>query len=146
MTICIKLRNFRTAYGFGRRLLDLSSNKPDVIEKTQQAMELCEQNGLQDEIRLNYDERNPFVVCAGSYTPIYRGNQSIACSYCPAQYKPEFSGRQCSVCGIGTVGVRGTGLVVIRSRKPAPGGPRGGRPSTPQPAQPQQQQEDDYDF
>jgi hypothetical protein len=33
MNICIKLKNFATAYNFGRRLLDLSSNKPDVIEK-----------------------------------------------------------------------------------------------------------------
>jgi coatomer subunit alpha len=142
MNIAIKLRNFATAYNMGRRLLDLNP-KPDVAEKTQQALEVCEQGGLKDEAPMGeYDERNPFVVCAHSFKPIYRGNPSVGCSYCAAQFiaGPEVNGKPCPVCVVGAIGVKGTGLVIVRRRQPARGAPQQSRTSNQRPA------EDDEDF
>jgi coatomer subunit alpha len=84
MNIAIKLRNFATAYNMGRRLLDLNP-KPDVAEKTQQALEVCEQGGLKDEAPMGeYDERNPFVVVKGTGLVIVRRRQ-------PARGAPQQS-------------------------------------------------------
>lgn len=35
-------------------------------------LRLCESKGLTDALKLNYDGRNPFVICAGTLQPIYK--------------------------------------------------------------------------
>ncbi len=40
--------------------------------------------------RIEYDEKNPFVVCCGSLTPVYKGGEVIRSPFCNAAYKPEF--------------------------------------------------------
>ncbi len=49
----------------------------------------CDKNPV-DEHKLDYDEFNPFDVCAASYTPIYRGGEKVDCPFCFAKYKPEY--------------------------------------------------------
>jgi coatomer protein complex subunit alpha (xenin) len=57
-----------------------------------------------DKLPVDYDPFTPFVVCASSFQPIYRGQPQCVCPYCQATYKPEFKGTICSVCTISKVG------------------------------------------
>merc|ERR1711994_711730 len=66
-----KLNNFKTAGSFARRLLELGP-KPEVAQQTRKILQACDKNPT-DEQQLDYDEHNPFDLCAASYVPIYRG-------------------------------------------------------------------------
>ena len=66
---------------------------------------------------LNYDERNPFVVCAKSMTPIYKGNKLTRCPYCFAAYLPDFKGSTCNICNLSTVGEETLGLLCYAERR-----------------------------
>jgi len=69
----------------------------------------CETD-LNDEFAIAYDERNPFVVCNASFTPVYRGSELAHCSYCRAPYAPNYKGSVCEGCSMGLVGGEGTGF------------------------------------
>ena len=60
---------------------------------------------------IEYDERNPFTICCGSLTPIYKGSPIIRSPYCNAGYKPEFKGTLCTIDGMSQVGTETVGLV-----------------------------------
>jgi hypothetical protein len=109
MSICFKLKNFGTAATFARRLLELSLS-PQVATRARQVLQVGEKNP-KDELQLNYDPRNPFVVCGSTFTPIYRGSQDISCPYCRARFVPETKGSMCSVCDLAVVGSNGSGLL-----------------------------------
>ena len=57
-----------------------------------------------DELSFNYDQYNPFDVCAISYTPIYKGSPKVNCGYCKATYLTEYQGRVCNLCEIAKIG------------------------------------------
>lgn len=115
MSLFFKLKNFNTAAGFCRRLLEL--NPPvKVAQQAKQVLQACEREN-RDEVELNYDSRNPFVVCAGTFTPIYRGTADVACPMCGAKYVAEQKGVTCAVCALGRVGEDATGLVVSPSQR-----------------------------
>ena len=63
-----------------------------------------------DEVKLNYDEHNPFVVCGASLTPIYRGHKSVVCPLCGTHFLPTYKGKLCSVCDVATVGAEASGM------------------------------------
>jgi len=110
MSAAFKAKNYKTAAGFAKRLLELNP----VAKTAQQArkvIQLAEQNGNADEVPINYDERNPFVVCAETMKPIYRGNEQTRCSYCYQPYAPSCKGKVCPVCQIGGIGADATGMV-----------------------------------
>jgi len=109
MTVAYKMRNFNAAASFSRRLLDLHP-KAEIATQARKVLQLCEQNPG-DAVPLEYDDRNPFVVCNASFTPIYKGSKLERCSYCGAAYKPENKGRLCDVCNLGEAGGEATGLV-----------------------------------
>lgn len=90
MNFAYRSKNYNAAASFARRLLDLSP-KADIAEQARKVVKFNETNPT-DALELDYDERNPFVVCGGSFTPIYSGNPLIRCSYCGSSYKPEYSG------------------------------------------------------
>lgn len=100
MTIFYKLKNFMGAYNFAKKLLSLAP-KQDVVVKTKQVMALCEQNGLVDDVKIDYDERNPFTVCTYSFKPIYKGNPYVLCKYCKSLYAPQYKDEVCAVCQLG---------------------------------------------
>jgi coatomer protein complex subunit alpha (xenin) len=109
MSICFKLKNFGTAATFARRLLELSLS-PQVATRARQVLQVGEKNP-KDELQLNYDPRNPFVVCGSTFTPIYRGSRDISCPYCQARFMPETMGSLCSICDLAVVGSNGSGLL-----------------------------------
>lgn len=68
-----------------------------------------------DEMALDYDPLNPFVICAASKTPVYRGNELLTCPVCKASYKTTFKDQICSVCEVGGVGGVGSGLMNVEN-------------------------------
>ncbi|KAF9585928.1 hypothetical protein BGW38_010979 [Lunasporangiospora selenospora] len=110
MTACYKHKNLQSAQTFARRLLELAP-PGQAATLARQIQQVAERNP-RDEIQLDYDQFNSFVVCGISYTPIYRGSPSVQCPYCRTHFKPEYQGNLCTVCDISQIGSTGTGMVV----------------------------------
>ena len=103
------MKNFKTAAGFARRLLELGP-KPEMATHARKIIAACDKNQT-DEHKLNYDMHNPFDICAASYTPIYRGKPLEKCPLSGAAYKPEYAGEVCRITksteiGADTIGLR----------------------------------------
>ncbi|GAN06302.1 coatomer protein complex, subunit alpha [Mucor ambiguus] len=106
-----KLKNFRTASLFCTRLLDLAPPKK-IANEARQILAVCGRN-LKDEVQLDYDQYNPFVVCGITYEPIYKGSPKVSCPFCQASYKPEFKGKICTACEVSQLGFAGSGLHLL---------------------------------
>lgn len=87
MTTAFKCRNFITAASFARRLLEMpeANSAGDVKVMATKVLQRSEKEG-RNEVTLNYDERNPFVIDCAALSPIYRGSESIKCAYCHSHY------------------------------------------------------------
>lgn len=110
-----KLNNFKTSGSFARRLLELGP-KPEVAQQTRKILQACDKNPT-DAHKLEYDEFNPFDVCAWSYVPIYRGQEKEDCPFCQAKYKKEFKDKVCKICQVGLIGKSVQGLKIRRKIK-----------------------------
>lgn len=110
LNLSFKLKNYKTAASFARRLLELGP-KADVATQTRKILQACDKTPV-DEHSLQYDELNPFAVCGHSFKPIYRGKPEEKCPFCSASYMPEFSGRTCRVCLISQIGKSSSGLKI----------------------------------
>ncbi|KAJ2941519.1 hypothetical protein O0L34_g14564 [Tuta absoluta] len=110
LNMFFKLRNYRTAASFARRLLELGP-RPEVAQQARKILQACEKTPT-DEHQLLYDEHNPFTICGISYQPIYRGRPEARCPLCAASYLPELAGRLCAVCGVAQVGQDARGLSI----------------------------------
>jgi coatomer protein complex subunit alpha (xenin) len=111
MANTFKNKCYRTTASLIRRLLELGPSA-QFIEQARKLQTVVESQPV-EEIILDYDPLNPFVICAGSKTPIYRGSNLISCAFCKSTYKPEYQGKVCSVCEISSVGGVGTGLRLL---------------------------------
>lgn len=115
MSFAFKHQNFITAAGFARRIVEMpEAANPAyaaLVQKARKVLSASEAQARNAHV-LQYDERNPFVLCCGSFTPIYRGSPSIRSALCGAHYKPEFRGQVCRIDGMSAVGVETLGLVV----------------------------------
>lgn len=109
-----KIKNYKTAISFAKRLLELGPG-PDVSQQTRKVLSVCEKNP-HDEHQLNYDEYNPFDICAASYVPIYRGNPVCKCPLSGAAYLPEFKGQLCRVTKATEIGKESLGLRISMSQ------------------------------
>ena len=115
MSTMFKLKNFNTAASLCHRLLEL--NPPlKIAQQARQVLAACEKNPT-DAVELDYDPRNPFVVCAGTQAPIYRGNESISCPMCGSKYLPKFKDSKCVVCKVAKVGAVASGLSIKYTKK-----------------------------
>lgn len=86
-----------------------------ILVNSLQVLQVCEKNP-RDEMKLNYDPRNPFVVCGATYTPIYRGSRDVSCPYCKARFVPETATKLCPVCDLAVVGADASGLLCSPSQ------------------------------
>lgn len=110
VNLFFKLKNFKTAASFARRLLELGP-RPDVATQIRKILQACDKNPTDAHV-LQYDEHNPFTICGSSYKPLYRGKPQEKCPLCQASYCPEFKGTICSVCKVAEVGKDAIGLRV----------------------------------
>lgn len=101
MNLAFKLKNYRSASSFGRRLLDLGPGM-EMMKQTRKILQVCEKNPV-DEHPMEYDERNPFTICAKTYKPVYAGKPNVKCPFCGATYLPEFKEVLCGVCTVSEV-------------------------------------------
>ncbi|XP_063834557.1 coatomer subunit alpha [Ostrinia nubilalis] len=108
LNMFFKLKNFRTAASFARRLLELGP-RPEVAQQARKILQACEKTPT-DEHQLLYDEHNPFSICGISYKPIYRGKPEEKCSLCGASFMPEHKGKLCPICGVAEIGKDVLGL------------------------------------
>ncbi|KAK6970166.1 coatomer subunit alpha [Biomphalaria glabrata] len=108
LNLFFKLKNYKTAASFARRLLELGP-KPDIAQQTRKILVACEKT-LTDEHELKYDQHNPFDICAASYVPIYRGKPVVKCPLSGACYLPEFKGQVCRVTKATEIGKDCIGL------------------------------------
>jgi len=108
MKLAYKAKLFNTASSFARRLLELNP-KPELATEARKVVQLCDANPT-DAFTLDYDERNPFVLCNISFVPIYRGSALLSCSYCKAPFLPEHKGKVSTTCGMGEVGGESIGI------------------------------------
>ena len=115
MRVALKSNDLLTARSIITRLLQLQPNEK-VASQCQMAMSKISSNPTNTHT-IEYDERNPFNVCAMSMKPIYRGKSSYTCPLCGAHYFPQFKGKLCSICEISEIGAQCSGLRVLRSGK-----------------------------
>ncbi|XP_060529873.1 coatomer subunit alpha [Cylas formicarius] len=108
LNMYFKLKNFKTAASFAKRLLDLGP-RPEVAQQTRKILQACDANPV-DEMKLSYDEHNPFSICGYSYTPIYRGKAEEKCPLCETSYLPKYKGCLCNVCQVAEIGKNSIGL------------------------------------
>jgi coatomer protein complex subunit alpha (xenin) len=129
MNCAYKIKNFQTAGSFARRLLELEP-KNDVAEqvgcrflsafdtyKARKVVRQAEENKNENSNELNYNDRNPFVVCGISFTPIYKGNPQVNCSYCQAAFLPSYKGKLCPTCQVAQIGKESAGLQLFANPK-----------------------------
>ncbi|XP_014218663.1 coatomer subunit alpha [Copidosoma floridanum] len=103
-----KYKNYKTARSFARRLLELGP-RPDVAQQVRQVLQVCDKNPV-DEHSLDYDEHNPFTICAISFTPIYRGKPEVKCPFCNVSYQVQFKNLACNICEVSLIGKQCSGL------------------------------------
>ncbi|XP_057525773.1 coatomer subunit alpha-1-like [Amaranthus tricolor] len=115
MTVCYKAKNLSTASSFARRLLETNPTNEQQAKLARQVVQAAEKN-MNDAIELDYDFRNPFVVCGATYVPIYRGQKDVSCPYCSARFVPTQEGQICNVCELAVVGADASGLLCSPSQ------------------------------
>nr|KYP68256.1 Coatomer subunit alpha-2 [Cajanus cajan] len=115
MTVCYKAKNLATAANFARRLLETNPTVENQAKTARQVLAAAERN-MTDAIQLNYDFRNPFVICGATYEPIYRGQKDVSCPYCTSRFVPNQEGQLCAVCDLSVVGADASGLLCSPSQ------------------------------
>ncbi|KAL6649011.1 hypothetical protein ACP70R_013235 [Stipagrostis hirtigluma subsp. patula] len=107
MGLCFKGGNYATAANFARMLLENGPNEAQS-KKARQVLQAC--GDRKDGRQLNYDFRNPFVVCGATFVPIYRGQKDVSCPYCGSRFVPSVEGQLCTICELSVVGADASGL------------------------------------
>ncbi|XP_058098700.1 coatomer subunit alpha-1-like isoform X2 [Magnolia sinica] len=115
MNICYRGGNYITAANFARRLLDTDPPKEAQAAVARKVLQACEKN-MKDATQLNYDFRNPFVVCGSTFVPIYRGQKDVSCPYCGARFVPAIEGQLCTICDLAVVGADASGLLCSQAQ------------------------------
>ncbi|KAK6115282.1 hypothetical protein DH2020_007551 [Rehmannia glutinosa] len=115
MTVCYNAQNMSTAANFARRLLETNPSNETQARRARQVLQAAERN-MKDATQLNYDFRNPFVVCGATYVPIYRGQKDVTCPYCSTHYVPSQQGEVCTVCDLSVIGSDASGLLCSPSQ------------------------------
>eukprot|EP00761_Pharyngomonas_kirbyi_P012187 gb/GECH01012214.1/.p1 GENE.gb/GECH01012214.1/~~gb/GECH01012214.1/.p1 ORF type:complete len:1200 (+),score=300.25 gb/GECH01012214.1/:1-3600(+) len=109
MSVASKNKNYQVASSFARRLLEMNPSSSNMTKSARKVIHVAQSNDT-NQHDVNYDERNPFVVCGISLTPIYRGSKMERCAYCFAPYLPEHKGKTCVICGISEIGAECSSL------------------------------------
>ncbi|XP_058799728.1 coatomer subunit alpha isoform X2 [Phymastichus coffea] len=103
-----KFKYYKTARSFARRLLELGP-RPEIAQQIRKILQVCDNNPT-DENQLEYDEHNPFTLCAASYKPIYKGKTGVKCPFCHASYQVLFKGQICNICEVAEIDKECSGL------------------------------------
>jgi len=61
-------------------------------------------------VEISYDEFTPFQICAGTFTPIYKGSPLVHCPFTDAAYLPEHKGKLDPLMELTEIGAAASGL------------------------------------
>lgn len=67
------------------------------------------------ETRVDYNEFTEFDICAASFTPIYKGSQTVRCPSTDAAYLPQYKGQLDPLTVLTEISASSAGLPVPRS-------------------------------
>eukprot|EP01043_Picozoa_sp_COSAG02_P031635 COSAG02_NODE_2074_length_9929_cov_698.467955_7_plen_342_part_00 len=116
LTVAMKalhgINNHQDAGAVARRLLEMNPN-PKTAQQAKQVLQVSDRNP-RNESKLDYDSRNPFVVCCEELKPIFKGNPMTKCAMCGSSFKPAHADSACPTCDLATVGLEGSGLNCVR--------------------------------
>merc|ERR1712000_440534 len=113
MTQSFKAKCKKLAATLVRRLIDYQppQDKAERARKVVTAADADPTNAFQ----VDYDERNPSVLCNVTMKPVYRGTaEPLKCTYCQSAAHPSNAGGKCPVCSLGRIGGDVTGLQSLR--------------------------------
>jgi len=113
MTDLHKVENFQDAGAIARKLLEMNPS-PQLAQKAKQVLQVSDKNP-RNKTKLDYDARNPFVICGIELKPIFKGNPAAKCGMCGTNFKPVHKGELCPTCDLGTVGLEASGINCVRS-------------------------------
>lgn len=111
VNLLFKIKNYRTAALMARRLLDLAPSA-EVATQTRKILSVCDGQPT-DTLELAYDPRNPFEICAGSFVPVYRGQECVRDPLSDACYTPQWKGKLCQVTKATEIGLGCQGLSIM---------------------------------
>ena len=88
----------------------ISTGEIAIGDDAKKVLNLSEQQA-RNAVKVNYDDRVPFVLCAGALEPLYKGAEVVRSPYCGAAYGAKYKGTLCAVDGLSQVGLETLGLV-----------------------------------
>lgn len=97
------------------RLLELNAGAK-IAEQARTVLAACEKNPT-DAIKLNYDPRNPFDLCALTFTPIYKGSKYVEDPYTAARFLPDAKGELSPLGDFVRIGSDASGLHISASQQ-----------------------------
>lgn len=111
MTQSFKFKNFASALYFAGELLKSVTSGP----RHDQAVKLKARADTiaSDAIDIDFDPHSEFDICAGSYSPIYRGEPAVSEALVGARYKLEFRGKICLITEVTSIGAPSSGLRIL---------------------------------
>lgn len=116
LTVAMKalhgISNNQDAGALARKLLEMNP-QPKTAQQARQVLQVSDRNP-RNEVKLDYDARNPFVICAIDLKPIFKGNPTVKCSMCGSSFKPSHKGEMCPTCDLATIGLEGSGINCVR--------------------------------
>jgi len=115
MTQSFKIKNFLLAANFARRLLELEP--PEEVEKAAKKVIQASEKEPSNAHPLQYNEKNPFTICAATFTPIYKGSPSLTCPFCQSSFVEAKRNSLCGTCNIAQVGAEASGLLLFQETK-----------------------------
>lgn len=115
MTNFYNRKLFASCASFAHRLLELDP-PAKTATRARQVLAACEQNP-EDAQAITYDPRNPFDLCPATFTPIYRGTQSIVCPYTDAKFAVECEGQLSPVGDLALIGKTASGLMCSHTQR-----------------------------
>jgi coatomer protein complex subunit alpha (xenin) len=101
-------KNAKLAGQMAKRLLE---SNPSAAQTQTAKKVLTKAEGASDAHEIDYDPKQPFVVCGKSLKPIYRSQDRVRCAFCLHPYRTQYKGETCAVCEIGQIGGTGAGIV-----------------------------------
>ena len=86
---------------------------PKTAQDAKKILQACDKNP-RNETKIDYDSRNPFVICAISMKPIFKGNPMLKCGMCGSSFSPKYKGEICPNCNLATIGLESSGINCVR--------------------------------
>lgn len=120
MTLAFRLRQLPLASRMAKRLLDLQTEAqldPAILAQANKVMAAARQTPADNApataaaaLPIQFDDHLDFDLDASSHTPLYAGQQTVACPYCHALYGPASKASVCAVCKLAAIDAPAQGL------------------------------------